>query len=192
MTTGGLVSCHGVYIVVEMRENETFNAVFPSALLDVTMRMKNVLPTHSDPKVCVAVIGPQKKIFELTLCPNVPSTPTPINLNLDANLTCSPPKFSSHAKNARHTPKFSSDTMSAGGNTNRVCHFKLVLLGDTAVGKSCLVVRFVRDEYFEYQEPTIGGDATLPCSMGLCNMGASTRFFRNSHLISLLSLLLFV
>jgi Ras-related protein Rab-5C len=47
---------------------------------------------------------------------------------------------------------------SASGNTNRVCHFKLVLLGDTAVGKSCLVVRFVRDEYFEYQEPTIGGE----------------------------------
>lgn len=40
----------------------------------------------------------------------------------------------------------------------KVCHFKLVLLGDTAVGKSCLVVRFVRDEFFEYQEPTIGGE----------------------------------
>jgi len=42
-------------------------------------------------------------------------------------------------------------------SNNRVCHFKLVLLGDTAVGKSCLVVRFVRDEFFEFQEPTIGG-----------------------------------
>lgn len=42
-------------------------------------------------------------------------------------------------------------------SSGRVCHFKLVLLGDTAVGKSCLVVRFVRDEFFEYQEPTIGG-----------------------------------
>merc|ERR1712226_1132332 len=31
-----------------------------------------------------------------------------------------------------------------------------VLLGDAAVGKSCLVVRFVRDEFFEFQEPTIG------------------------------------
>jgi Ras-related protein Rab-5C len=41
-------------------------------------------------------------------------------------------------------------------STCRVCHFKLVLLGDTAVGKSCLVVRFVRDEFFEFQEPTIG------------------------------------
>lgn len=40
--------------------------------------------------------------------------------------------------------------------SNRVCHYKLVLLGDSAVGKSCLVVRFVRDEFFEFQEPTIG------------------------------------
>merc|ERR1719229_1241795 len=40
--------------------------------------------------------------------------------------------------------------------SNRVCHFKLVLLGDAAVGKSCLVVRFVRDEFFDFQEPTIG------------------------------------
>ena len=46
----------------------------------------------------------------------------------------------------------------AAANPNsRVHHFKLVLLGDTAVGKSCLVVRFVRDEFFEFQEPTIGG-----------------------------------
>jgi GTPase SAR1 family protein len=42
------------------------------------------------------------------------------------------------------------------GVSSRVHHFKLVLLGDTAVGKSCLVVRFVRDEFFEFQEPTIG------------------------------------
>jgi GTPase SAR1 family protein len=42
--------------------------------------------------------------------------------------------------------------------SNRICHFKLVLLGDSAVGKSCLVVRFVRDEFFEFQEPTIGGE----------------------------------
>ena len=39
---------------------------------------------------------------------------------------------------------------------SQVCHFKLVLLGDTAVGKSCIVVRFVRKEFFEFQEPTIG------------------------------------
>ena len=28
---------------------------------------------------------------------------------------------------------------------------KVVFLGDTAVGKSCLTVRFVRNEYFEFQ-----------------------------------------
>jgi len=33
---------------------------------------------------------------------------------------------------------------------------KVVFLGDTSVGKSCLTVRFVRNEYFEFQEPTIG------------------------------------
>lgn len=33
---------------------------------------------------------------------------------------------------------------------------KMVLLGDTAVGKSCIVGRFIRNEFFEFQEPTIG------------------------------------
>ena len=37
----------------------------------------------------------------------------------------------------------------------KVRHLKLVLLGDSSVGKSCLVLRFVRDEFTE-QEPTIG------------------------------------
>ena len=39
----------------------------------------------------------------------------------------------------------------------KVFQFKLVLLGDTAVGKSCMVHRFVRDEHDTFQEPTIGG-----------------------------------
>lgn len=39
---------------------------------------------------------------------------------------------------------------------------KLVLLGDTAVGKSCLAVRFVREEFLEFQEPTIGGLGLSP------------------------------
>jgi Ras family len=50
----------------------------------------------------------------------------------------------------------SSAPTTSGSSNTRVHHFKLVLLGDTAVGKSCLVVRFVRDEFFEFQEPTIG------------------------------------
>jgi small GTP-binding protein len=37
-----------------------------------------------------------------------------------------------------------------------VCHFKLVLLGESAVGKSSLVLRFVKGQFHEYQESTIG------------------------------------
>lgn len=35
-------------------------------------------------------------------------------------------------------------------------NIKLVLLGDTAVGKSSLVNRYVRKEFSDFQEPTIG------------------------------------
>lgn len=35
--------------------------------------------------------------------------------------------------------------------SGRVFQFKLVLLGDSAVGKSSLVLRFVRGQFFEYQ-----------------------------------------
>eukprot|EP00954_Amorphochlora_amoebiformis_P019454 1332814-Amorphochlora_amoeboformis.AAC.2 len=38
--------------------------------------------------------------------------------------------------------------------------FKLVLLGDSNVGKSSIVLRFVRKQFFEYQESTIGGKIT--------------------------------
>eukprot|EP00930_Biecheleria_cincta_P006574 TRINITY_DN1075_c0_g3_i1.p1 TRINITY_DN1075_c0_g3~~TRINITY_DN1075_c0_g3_i1.p1 ORF type:complete len:199 (+),score=38.72 TRINITY_DN1075_c0_g3_i1:63-659(+) len=44
----------------------------------------------------------------------------------------------------------------ASGAAPKVFHFKLVLLGDASVGKSCLVVRFAKGEFYEYQEPTIG------------------------------------
>lgn len=50
-----------------------------------------------------------------------------------------------------------------GGNTrpnsgapNKICQFKLVLLGESAVGKSSLVLRFVKGQFHEYQEATIG------------------------------------
>eukprot|EP00163_Fabomonas_tropica_P033403 TRINITY_DN875_c0_g1_i1.p1 TRINITY_DN875_c0_g1~~TRINITY_DN875_c0_g1_i1.p1 ORF type:complete len:214 (-),score=60.73 TRINITY_DN875_c0_g1_i1:416-1057(-) len=41
-------------------------------------------------------------------------------------------------------------------SADKVIQFKLVLLGDSAVGKSSLVLRFVRGQFFEYQESTIG------------------------------------
>mmetsp|Transcript_11910 Transcript_11910/g.38100 ORF Transcript_11910/g.38100 Transcript_11910/m.38100 type:complete len:213 (-) Transcript_11910:42-680(-) len=40
--------------------------------------------------------------------------------------------------------------------SGRVFTYKLVLLGETAVGKSSLCMRFVRDVFNEYQESTIG------------------------------------
>jgi len=43
---------------------------------------------------------------------------------------------------------------SAGGG--RLAQFKLVLLGESAVGKSSLVLRFVKGQFHEFQESTIG------------------------------------
>eukprot|EP00088_Acartia_fossae_P054349 TRINITY_DN6230_c0_g2_i1.p1 TRINITY_DN6230_c0_g2~~TRINITY_DN6230_c0_g2_i1.p1 ORF type:complete len:212 (+),score=31.43 TRINITY_DN6230_c0_g2_i1:43-678(+) len=43
-----------------------------------------------------------------------------------------------------------------GGAQTKVCQFKLVLLGESAVGKSSLVLRFVKGQFHEFQESTIG------------------------------------
>merc|ERR1719515_442416 len=40
--------------------------------------------------------------------------------------------------------------------TNKIIQFKLVLLGEAAVGKSSLVLRFVKGHFQDYQESTIG------------------------------------
>jgi Ras-related protein Rab-5C len=40
---------------------------------------------------------------------------------------------------------------------SRVYQYKLVLLGESAVGKSSIVLRYVRNSFNEHQESTIGG-----------------------------------
>ena len=45
-----------------------------------------------------------------------------------------------------------------GQAQHKICQFKLVLLGESAVGKSSLVLRFVKGQFHEYQESTIGGN----------------------------------
>lgn len=42
------------------------------------------------------------------------------------------------------------------GAQRKICQFKLVLLGESAVGKSSLVLRFVKGQFHDYQESTIG------------------------------------
>lgn len=44
-----------------------------------------------------------------------------------------------------------------GVSQGKVHQFKLVLLGESAVGKSSLVLRFVKGQFHEFQESTIGG-----------------------------------
>lgn len=48
-----------------------------------------------------------------------------------------------------------------GTAQSKICQFKLVLLGESAVGKSSLVLRFVKGQFHEYQESTIGGNRIL-------------------------------
>lgn len=52
-----------------------------------------------------------------------------------------------------------------GATQGKICQFKLVLLGESAVGKSSLVLRFVKGQFHEYQESTIGGNIS---SIVLC------------------------
>jgi Ras-related protein Rab-5C len=52
--------------------------------------------------------------------------------------------------------------------------FKLVLLGESAVGKSSLVLRFVKDQFDDYRESTIGA-AFLTQTVSLDD-GASVKF----------------
>jgi len=43
-----------------------------------------------------------------------------------------------------------------GDSVNKIFQYKLVLLGESSVGKSSLVLRFVKGQFLDFQESTIG------------------------------------
>lgn len=49
-----------------------------------------------------------------------------------------------------------SQSVASNSGSNKTCQFKLVLLGESSVGKSSLVLRFVKGQFHEFQESTIG------------------------------------
>uniref|UniRef100_A0A8C9UJG6 Uncharacterized protein n=1 Tax=Spermophilus dauricus TaxID=99837 RepID=A0A8C9UJG6_SPEDA len=53
-----------------------------------------------------------------------------------------------------------------GPNTgNKICQFKLVLLGEYVVGRSSLVLHFMKGQFHEFQEST---NCRFPGSTVLC------------------------
>ena len=49
-----------------------------------------------------------------------------------------------------------SVSTTSSASPSKTCQFKLVLLGESSVGKSSLVLRFVKGQFHEFQESTIG------------------------------------
>jgi len=61
----------------------------------------------------------------------------------------------------RRSQKDPIDKLGEGDSAGEIeshpmAQYKLVLLGETAVGKSSVALRFARDQFLEYQESTIG------------------------------------
>jgi len=78
-----------------------------------------------------------------------------------------------------------SRRQSDGGTIGRIHHFKLVLLGEASVGKSSLVLRFVKDQFRDTLESTVGGKLNMvlmPCLLYYVNMpGSSLYHVRHLH-----------
>ncbi|EDO05888.1 putative Ras-related protein Rab-5A [Babesia bovis T2Bo] len=62
--------------------------------------------------------------------------------------------FENFFRNKGTTPDLDASTDESTGHS--FYQFKLVILGDTSVGKSSLVGRFVKNTFLEFQESTIG------------------------------------
>jgi hypothetical protein len=90
------------------------------------------------------------------LRPGSPSpSPSPF-----ATLWHSPPSTFSYFDNLAMTSR-STARPNGQPQASKICQFKLVLLGESAVGKSSLVLRFVKGQFHEYQESTIGGECLV-------------------------------
>lgn len=68
--------------------------------------------------------------------------------------------------------------MESQQNTKNQLSFKLVLLGESAVGKSSLVLRFARGQFFDYQESTIGA-AFITQTMPIGDITIKVRIFNS-------------
>ncbi|KAJ8358553.1 hypothetical protein SKAU_G00150780 [Synaphobranchus kaupii] len=92
----------------------------------------------------------------LSVGPHHPSFPPPPSSQPRPPPPCPSPFLSEH----RHVPTAQMAARPSRPNgqqqAGKVCQFKLVLLGESAVGKSSLVLRFVKGQFQEYQESTIG------------------------------------
>lgn len=110
----------------------------------------------------------------MVLC--VPSVPTALSSFQDSRADRRPAPAPSPARTPRCLPgspvsrargASSTQAMTSRGaarpngqsQASKICQFKLVLLGESAVGKSSLVLRFVKGQFHEYQESTIGGES---------------------------------
>ncbi|KCV69358.1 Ras-like protein Rab-5A, variant [Fonticula alba] len=65
-------------------------------------------------------------------------------------------------------------SMAVSGNNRSFFQYKLVLLGDSSVGKSSLALRFVRGQFQEFQESTIG--AAFMTQSVQCSDGTTVKF----------------
>jgi Ras-related protein Rab-5C len=64
--------------------------------------------------------------------------------------------MSSSARPQLESPARTGESTSSSSPSPKLVQVKLVLLGEAAVGKSSLVLRFVNNEFTENKEPTIG------------------------------------
>lgn len=72
--------------------------------------------------------------------------------------TLAPPPSFRHLQCCAMAGRGGAQRTNGTAASSKICQFKLVLLGESAVGKSSLVLRFVKGQFHEYQESTIGGE----------------------------------